>query len=460
MAPRRAVALTLEVFRHLFASVADEMGVTIQRSAYSPNIKERRDYSCAVFDLRGRMVAQAAHIPVHLGSMPPSVRAAVAFYGDGRPAHGDVIVVNDPYLGGTHLPDITTISPVFVPDGRRRIQWGWVVTRAHHADVGGLSPGSMPLSTELYHEGIVIPPLKLVDGGRLDEQLVEIICRNVRTPDERRGDLHAQLASHRVGEARLRDLARRHGTAELTAMAEALLAYAERLALARLRSIPDGAYAFEDVLDDDGAAGDPVPIRVAVTARRGRLRVDFTGTGPAVPGGMNAPEAVTRSAVIYVVRCLVGADVPANDGVLAVADIYVPPGCLLNPPRPHAVAAGNVETSQRVVDVLWGALAQALPGVVAAASQGTMNNLMIGGIDPRHGGPFTYYETIAGGAGAGPQGRGASGVQVAMTNTLNTPIEAMELAYPLLALRYEFRAGSGGQGRTCDLAEHAAHVGG
>lgn len=255
MAQPRAVALALEVFRHLFASVADEMGITIQRSAYSPNIKERRDYSCVVFDSQGRMVAQLAHVPVHLGSMPLSVRAAIAFYSDGRPKPGDVIVVNDPYLGGPHLPDITTVSPVFVPCGRRRTQWGWVATRAHHADVGGLSPGSMAMATELYQEGIVIPPLKLVDGGRLDEQLVEMIWRNVRTPEERRGDPQAELASHRVGEARLRDLARRYGLSELTRMAEALLEYTERLALARCR-----------------------PFRTGPT----RSRMCWTTTGPAV----------------------------------------------------------------------------------------------------------------------------------------------------------------------------------
>ena len=437
----------IEVFHHLFASVAEEMGVTVQRSAHSPNIKERRDHSCAVFDAAGRMIAQAAHIPVHLGSMPASVTAAIEAYQGKAPSSGDVLIVNDPYMGGTHLPDITTVSPVFVGSERRSTHWGWVATRAHHADVGGLAPGSMPPSTELYHEGLIIPPLKLVDAGALDEQLVEIICRNVRTPDERRGDLEAQLASHRVGEARLAEFARRYGAGALRERAAALLSYSERLARARLRVVPDGVYSFTDYLDDDGANGSPVPIRVTIRARDGRLRFDFAGTGPPAAGALNAPEAVTSSAVIYVARCLMGDDVPANDGTTAPLEVIVPANTVLNPPRPHAVAAGNVETSQRVVDVLWGALGQALPDLVPAASQGTMNNLIIGGFDPRHGRAFTYYETIAGGAGAGPEGPGADAVQVAMTNTLNTPIEAMELAYPLAARRYAIRRGSGGHGR-------------
>ncbi len=418
--------------------------MTVQRSAHSPNIKERRDHSCAVFDHEGRMVAQAAHVPVHLGAMPMAVQAAIDFYCERTPAAGDVIIVNDPYLGGTHLPDITTVSPVFV--GEPLEMWGWVATRAHHADVGGLTPGSMPMSTELFHEGIVIPPLKLVDAGTVDEQLIELICRNVRTPDERRGDLAAQLASHQVGETRLQAFARRYGPSELSRMARELMAYTEQLVVARLRRVPNGEYAFEDFLDDDGRGGPSTPLRVTVTVRDGRFIVDFAGTAAAVPGSLNAPSAITPSAAPYIVRCLAGADVPANDGARAVLDVRVPLGTVLNPQPPHAVAAGNVETSQRIVDVLWGALAQALPDEVPAASQGTMNNLVIGGTDPRSGSAYTYYETIAGGAGAGPTRPGTSGVHVAMTNTLNTPIEALELAYPMRARRYALRPGSGGAG--------------
>ena len=443
----RTDTFDIEVFRHLFVSVAEEMGVTVQRSAHSPNIKERRDHSCAVFDIDGRMIAQAAHIPVHLGSMPASVDAAISAYKSEGPKPGDVIILNDPYLGGTHLPDITTVSPVFVSTGTRQTHWGWVATRAHHADVGGMAPGSMPPSTELYHEGLVIPPLKLVDAGQIDEQLIEIICRNVRTPDERRGDLEAQLASHHVGETRIADFARRYGAKQLQDRATALLAYTERLARARLRAVPDGQYDFTDYLDDDGAGGNPLQIKVNIHARDGYLTFDFSGTGPSAHGAMNAPKAVTHSAVIYVARCLMGADVPANDGISAPLEIRIPTGTVLNPPHPHAVAAGNVETSQRVVDVLWGALAKAMPQLAPAASQGTMNNLIIGGIDQRHNRPFTYYETIAGGSGAGPVGPGADGIQVAMTNTLNTPIEAMELAYPLRARNYRIRRGSGGAGK-------------
>lgn len=439
-----ATDFELEVFRHLFASVADEMGVTLQRSAYSPNIKERRDYSCAIFDRGGRMVAQAAHVPVHLGSMPMSVRAAIKFYDDCGPSPGDVIIVNDPYLGGTHLPDITTVSPVFA--GEKPGLWGWAATRAHHADVGGLTPGSMPMSTDLFHEGIVIPPLKLVRAGVPDEQLIKLICRNVRTPDERRGDLEAQLASHRVGEARIQAFSRRYGADELSRRAQELLRYTELLVVARLRRIPDGTYRFHDLLDDDGTGGAPTSIRVTITASGGRLSVDFTGTGLAVPGSLNAPVAIAHSAALYVARCLAGADVPTNDGAMAVLDIHVPVGTVLNPRPPHAVAAGNVETSQRVVDTLWGAMAKALPNEVPAASQGTMNNLVIGGTNPRTDSPYTYYETIAGGSGAGPHRSGASAVHVAMTNTLNTPVEAQELAYPMRARRYSLRRGSGGAG--------------
>ena len=447
MARRRSLDFELEVFRHLFASVAEEMGVTMQRSAYSPNIKERRDHSCAVFDQHARMIAQAAHVPAHLGAMPMSVRSAIEFYGGAAPTPGDVVILNDPFRGGTHLPDITTVSPVYVPDGDRETLWGWLATRAHHADIGGMAPGSMPPAKEIFQEGFVIPPLKLVDAGTLNEEFVQLLCHNVRTPEERRGDLEAQLASHGVGETRLRAFTRKYGGAALHRMADDLLAYTERLALRRLHVIPDGVYRFEDAMDDDGLGGDPVPIRVTITARRGRLRVDFAGTGAQARGAINAPEAISRSAVIYVIRCLVGADVPQNDGAFEVVDIRVPEGSLLNPIWPAAVSAGNVETSQRVADVVWGALAQAIPDIVPAASQGTMNNVLMGGHDPRLNAPFTYYETIAGGAGAGPGGDGQSAIHVAMSNTLNTPIEALELAYPLRVLRYQVRQGTGGRGR-------------
>ena len=436
----------IEVFNHLFTSVAEEMGVAVQQSAYSPNIKERLDHSCAIFDRSGKMLAQAAHIPVHLGSMPASVTAAIESYEKAQPSLGDVLILNDPYMGGTHLPDITTVSPVFVGRKSSSSHWGWVATRAHHADIGGMAPGSMPPSTELFHEGLVIPPLKLVDAGILDTQLVEIICRNVRTPEERLGDLSAQIASHQIGERRISALADRYGPQTLTEKAKTLLEYTQRLAQSRLKRIPNGVYSFSDFLDDDGLDGEAAQISLVLSVDNGRLHFDFSGTSPAVAGAMNAPESVTHSAAIYIARCLMGADVPANEGVASALTFNIPRDSLLAPRPPHAVAAGNVETSQRVVDTIWGALARALPDVAPAASQGTMNNLIIGGYDSIRGRPFSYYETIGGGSGGGPLGPGVDGIQVAMTNTRNTPIEALELTYPLLAKRYELRRGSGGAG--------------
>jgi len=436
-------AVALEIFKHLFASVAEEMGVTLGRTGYSPNIKERRDYSCAVFLGDGRMLAQAAHIPVHLGAMPASVRAAIEHVAPFAP--GDVVALNDPYLGGTHLPDITLVSPVFVP-GEPEPSF-FVASRAHHADVGGMSPGSMPLSTELYQEGIIIPPIKLVEGGRVNEAALSLIVRNSRTPGERRGDLAAQHAAHEVGARRLLEIVGQYGLAEVNRQAGELIAYAERLTRALLRDLPEGTYTFEDALDGDGITPGPVPIRVALTVADGEMTVDFTGSAPAVRGSVNAVEAIVVSAVSYVLRCIAGAALPMNHGVLAPVRVVVPPGSVLNPGPPHAVAGGNVETSMRVVDVLYGALAQALPGAIPAASQGTMNNLTFGGVDPRSGQPFAYYETIGGGAGAGPQADGASGVHCHMSNTLNTPVEALEYELPVRVRRYALRRGSGGRGR-------------
>ncbi len=430
----------------MFSSVAEEMGATMQRTAFSPNIKERRDFSCAVFDMDGKMVAQAAHIPVHLGAMPLAVRAAMDVFERGPLTRGDVVILNDPYLGGTHLPDITTVSPVFVDADRKEEHFGFVATRAHHADVGGITPGSMPLATECYQEGLIIPPIKLVNAGVVDDPLIELICRNVRTPDERRGDLASQLAAHRVGERRVDELAGRYGLDHLRSMAGELLEYSARLTRSKLREIPNGTYTFVDHLDDDGFDPGTIEIRVAVTANDGRLAVDFDGTASAVRGSVNAPAAVTHSAVYYVVRCLIGDEVPGNAGTFDPVEIRIPEGSVLNPRRPHAVAGGNVETSQRVVDAVWGALAQAIPHLAPAASQGTMNNVTLGGHDPFRQKPFAYYETIGGGSGAGPIGDGASGIQVAMTNTWNTPIEAMEFALPVMIERYELRSGSGGRG--------------
>lgn len=433
-------ATALTVFNALFSSVAEEMGLTLGRTAFSPNIKERRDYSCAVFDPRGRLVAQAAHIPVHLGAMPEAVAAALPL----APfAPGDLVLLNDPYLGGTHLPDITMVSPVF--DGPTLV--GFVASRAHHADVGGVSPGSMPVAPELYGEGLIIPPLRLRRRGRLNREVLALFLRNVRTPEERLGDLRAQMAAHETGSRRLLEVVRRYGRREVARRMRELMDYAERMTRAALRSIPDGEYDFEDVLDDDGAEGVELPLRVRITVRDGTIRCDFSGSAPEAPTSLNAVEAVTRSAVYYVVRCLAGEDVPANEGCFRPVEIVAPAGTIVNARPPRAVSAGNVETSQRIVDAVLGALAQALPDRIPAASCGSMNNVTIGGWDDRRRAPFTYYETIGGGAGAGPQRDGLHAVHTHMTNTMNTPVEVLELAYPFRVREYTIRRGSGGPGR-------------
>ncbi len=449
--------ITMEIFRNLFISVAEQMGVTLGRTAYSPNIKERRDFSCACFLASGQMIAQAAHIPVHLGAMPASVRAALEVFD--RWAPGDLVVLNDPYLGGTHLPDITMVSPVFVDQelaSTAREPDFFVASRAHHADVGGMSPGSMALANEIYQEGLIIPPVKLADAGRTNQAILDIILRNVRTPVERQGDLAAQTAAHRVGERRLQEIVARYGLEETLRHARELLAYAERLTRAAIARIPDGTYTFADEMDDGGVPSTETPmsepqrgpeIRVAVTVHDDSLTVDFSGSSRAVSGPLNAVRAITESATWYVVRCVAGEDVPANSGTFAPVRVVVPRGSLLDAQPPHAVAGGNVETSQRIVDALLGAFAQALPDQIPAASLGTMNNLTVGGQNPEDGSPFAYYETVGGGAGASPIGDGLSGVHVHMTNTLNTPVEALEYTYPFRVRRYALRRGSGGAGQ-------------
>src|SRR5574341_576508 len=420
------------------------MGVTLGRTGYSPNIKERRDFSCAVFLGDGLMLAQAAHIPVHLGAMPASVQAAIERTAPFAP--GDVVILNDPYLGGTHLPDITLVSPVFLTDSGQEPEF-FVGSRAHHADVGGMSPGSMPLSTELYQEGIIIPPVKLAEGGRLNQGVLDLIVRNSRTPAERRGDLNAQQAAHAVGARRLLEIVVHYGQEETLRWAGSLIAYAERLTRALIAELPEGTYTFEDTLDDDGITADPVPIRVAITIRADQMTVDFAGSAPAVAGSVNAVPAIVHSAVGYALRCVAGESLPMNQGVFAPVEIIIPPGSVLDPGPPHAVAGGNVETSQRIVDALYGALAKALPDRISAASQGTMNNLTFGGLHPQTGQTFAYYETMGGGSGAGPDSDGASAIHCHMSNTLNTPIEALEFALPVRIRRYGIRRDSGGGGK-------------
>ena len=432
--------VTLEIFRALYTSVAEEMGAGLRRSASSPNIKERRDYSCAVFDRRARLVAQGDHMPVHLGSMPASVAAAVATC---PMEQDDVVALNDPFAGGTHLPDITLVAPVYGGDGELQF---YVAARAHHADVGGATPGSMGAALDVYGEGLRIPPIRLARGGRIDDDVMRLLLANMRVPEEREGDLAAQLGAMRTGEARLREIVARSGFEEADRYAGFLIDYTARHMRARISEIPDGRYGAEDWLDGDGAGGGPVRIAVTVTIEGDLATVDFTGSAEEVRGPFNAVEAITVSAVYYVFRCLLDADVPASAGVLEPISVVAPAGTVVAARPPAAVAAGNVETSQRIVDVLLAALARALPGVIPAASQGTMNNLTIGGRDPRTGRQFAYYETVAGGMGARPNADGLDGVHTHMTNSLNTPAEAIELAYPFRVTRYALRRGSGGAG--------------
>ncbi len=476
---------TLEIYRALYTSVAEEMGLTLRRTAHSPNIKERRDYSCAVFDSAGRVVAQGDHMPVHLGSMPMAVAAALR---ETTLAPGDVVVLNDPYAGGTHLPDVTLVSGVFdarvkgeklkgvkgktggrvdvtSKSPRRGAQLSpstlpsfhsspvfFVANRAHHADIGGATPGSMGLATDVYGEGLRIPPVHLVRGGRVVEDVMRLLMANVRVERERRADFEAQIGSLKTGSARLLEIVARAGAAEPSEYARHLIEYSARMMRATVRAIPDGVYEAEDALDSDGVNEGEVVIRVRVEVKGERARVDFEGSAPQVAGPVNAVEAITVSAVAYVFRCLVGAEeVPASAGLMEPIEVVAPLGTIVNATHPAPVAGGNVETSQRIVDVLFKALAKALPGRVPAASQGSMNNLTIGGRDERTGAEFAYYETVAGGMGARPQLDGVGGVHTHMTNSLNTPAEALEYAYPLRVRAYRLRRASGGRGR---------HVGG
>jgi len=434
--------IRLEVYKNLFSSVAEEMGVVLCRTGYSPNIKERRDFSCALFDRNGEMVAQAAHIAVHLGSIPLSVKRAV----DRVPMEpGDVVIVNDPFHGGTHLPDLTMVSPVY-PAGSRSPLF-YVANRAHHADIGGISPGSLPLATEIFQEGLRIPPVKLVAGERMQKDVLSMILANVRTPREREGDLSAQIAANRIGERRILEVLGKHGIDEVFRYMEELKNYAERMTRAAVDGIPDGEYRFEDRLDGDGVVPGPVRISVTLSVRGDTAIVDFSDSAPQVRGSVNAVHAITLSAVFYVFRSIVGGDIPANAGIMRPLKVVTKTGTVVDARFPSAVAAGNVETSQRITDVLLGALGRAIPGRIPAASSGTMNNLAVGGVDPRTGSPYAYYETIGGGSGATPVHDGASAVHTHMTNTMNTPIEALEHAFPLKVTRYAIRSGSGGRGK-------------
>jgi N-methylhydantoinase B len=465
---------TLEIYRALFTSVAEEMGIALRRTAFSPNIKERRDYSCAVFDSKGRVIAQGDHMPVHLGSMPMAVASALSSI---KLNPGDVVALNDPFAGGTHLPDVTLVMGVFGQEagGRRQVPGAgyrvpgkrkklsrhltpgtrhplfYVANRAHHADIGGATPGSMGLATDIYGEGLSIPPIRLVRKDEIVEDVMRLILANVRSHDERRGDFQAQIGSLKTGAARLIEIVERRGAKEATDYAAQLIEYSARLMQKAIGAIPDGVYEAVDVLDDDGVSNAEVHIRVRITIKGTRALVDFTGSAAQVAGPVNAVEAITVSAVSYVFRCLLdNDDVPASAGLMSAIEVIAPKGTVVNAVHPASVAGGNVETSQRIVDVLFKALAQALPQKIPAASQGTMNNLTLGGIDRRPGSiaqEFSYYETIAGGMGARPEHAGLSAVHTHMTNSLNTPAEALEYAYPLRVREYRIRKGSGGKGK-------------
>lgn len=437
--------ITLEIFRHVFTAVTEEMGAALRRSSFSPNIKERRDYSCALFTVEGVAVAVGDHMPVHLGAMPMSVAAALNAFGELRP--GDVVCLNDPFAGGTHLPDITLLAPVYA-QGRLL---AFVASRAHHSDVGGMSPGSMPLAREIFQEGLRIPPVLFYQGGTRNEAFWTVLLANVRTPVERAGDLDAQLAALHAGTVRLIQIVDRKGIDQTVTAMRALIAYADRLLEAAIKLLPDGHYAATDYMDDDGFGTGPVPICGALTVMGNRLRVDFEGTSPQVPGGINAVAAVTSSATRYVVRCVaeavLGESLPAGGGSMGPVEILMPEGSLVNARLPASVAAGNVETSQRITDVLIQAFGKAVPDLMPALSQGTMNNTAMGGVDPRTGMAFAYYETMGGGMGAGPTGPGLSGVHTHMSNSLNTPVEALEHAYPFRITHYSIRRGTGGAGK-------------
>jgi N-methylhydantoinase B len=480
--------IELEIFKNLYHSIAEEMGAALRRTAFSPNIKERRDYSCAVFDGAGEVIAMGDHMPVHLGSMPMSVRAAIDA---GAMEPGDVVMLNDPFRGGTHLPDITLVAPVFVDPrgvgrhgGTKRGQSTslhgrgvrgsmgpdfYVASRAHHADVGGAYAGSMGLCREIYQEGVRIPPVKLMRRGAMDADILAMLLNNVRTPEEREGDLGAQIAACYTGAERLREICLRYGVERARGAARDLQDYSEELMRAFLQRVPAGEYRAEDFLDGDGIRDRPVKIVVTVKVpdasekrpqgavatagedaggtRPHMVSVDFTGSDPQVEGSVNAVAAITFSACFYVFRCLLAEDVPAAAGLMRPIKVIAPEGTIVNARPPAAVAGGNVETSQRIVDVVLRALAQAIPDRIPAAAAGTMNNLTIGGIDRRTNEPFAYYETVAGGMGARPGKSGVSGVHTHMTNSLNTPAEALEHAYPLRVRRYSLRPGSGGEGK-------------
>ena len=434
-----SIPIETEIFKNLFVSICEEMGIGLMRTAFSPNIKERRDYSTAIFDERGQTIAQGDHMPVHLGAMPISVAAVI---GRMELADGDAVLLNDPFAGGTHLPDLTVISPVYHHSRRPLF---YVANRAHHADVGGMAAGSMPLASEIFQEGLIIPPLKIMRRHRLNREILDLLLRNVRTPEERLGDLHSQLAANQIGRRSLQTLLKKYGPRAVSRFGRRLQDYTERIMRRTLAEIPAGTYQAVDWLDDDGQGRERIRIAVRLRIRNGEADIDFSQSAPQTDGNINANYAICFAAAMYVFRAIIAEDVPYNSGIFRPLRVRTRPGTVVDARFPAAVAGGNVETSQRIVDVLLKALHPVLPGRIPAASQGTMNNISFGGRGP--GGPFAYYETIGGGMGASAAWPGLSGVHSHMTNSLNTPVEALENVLPVRIRRYELRRGSGGAGR-------------
>lgn len=432
--------IELELFKNIFVSISEEMGAVLGRTALSPNIKERKDFSCALFNQKGETFSQGSHIPVHLGAMPLSVQAAMRVR---RFEEGDLVILNDPYKGGTHLPDITCISPFFA--GKKLVFF--VANRAHHSDVGGMTPGSMPLATEIFQEGLIIPPIKIIEKGKLNEGLLNLILANVRTPEERQGDLMAQMAANAKGLQRLKEAVKKFGLRKIVRYTHLIQDYTERILRETIKDIPDGIYAYSDFMDDDGISHNPVKIGAKININNDQALIDFSSSSPQVEGGVNANIAVTSSAVLYVFRSLIEEDIPFNTGLMRPLSIQAPEGSVVNAQYPAATAGGNVETSQRIVDVLLGALSKALPHRIPAASSGTMNNVAFGGYDPERRQNFAYYETIGGGMGGSPSLPGLDGVHTHMTNSLNTPLEALENYLPMQIKTYALRKGSGGSGQ-------------
>ena len=435
--------MTVEVIKGALTYATEEMGIVLRNSAYSPNIKERMDFSCTLFDHKKRLAAQAEHIPVHLGSMQLAVQKGLDKF-RGKLENGDMILFNDPYISGTHLPDITLICPIF----HESEIVAYSANKAHHSDVGGKTPGSMAGdATEIYQEGIIIPPVKFVKRKSIDEEIASILLSNVRTPETRLGDLRAQMAANLLGKQRVLELVSRYGAKTLHKAIEEIMNYSERRMRIEISKMPEGSYPAEDYLENTGTSNKRVKIKVTITIKKNQLIIDYTGTDKQVNGPVNAVLGVTLSGVYYTLRCLTDPAIPMNAGCSRPVEIHVPEGTLMNPTPPAPVAGGNVETSQRNVDVLLKAFAQILPEKVCAACQGTMNNIAVGGTNPINGKLWTFYETIAGGFGGRKGIDGVDAVHTHMTNTMNTPIEAIEPIYPILFRKYELREDSGGPGK-------------